>query len=310
MRMLSSSLVITKSFRRPRPSCGGSRTSMPHPAARPAARRRREDLRHRALRESPPVAVGNRERPPQRHLHAVAEHDRQQQRRRVELRLAQHVADRAEDAHDHDLARVRVDAVDPDHRHEQHARRQVEIGNPQDVDEQADQRQIQDQQHDVADVHAGDQPPEHVGMLADQLRTGLDAVNLQRGQQDGRRGNRRDAEHQQRNHRAAGRRIVGGLRSRDTLDLAGAERLGLARQLALHRVAHERGDDVRDPGNEAEHEPDHRAAADRRRRILEILEARDQAAQRRLDDLDLGDFLEVDQDFADAEEARARWPRS
>ena len=89
----------------------------------------------------------------------------------------------------------------------------------------------------------------------------------------------------------------------DALDLARAERLGLARQLALHRVAHERGDDVRDPGNEAEHEPDDRAAADRRRRILQILEPRDQAAQRRLDDLDLGDLLEVDQDLADAEQA-------
>ena len=46
----------------------------------------------------------------------------------------------------------------------------------------ADHGNVEDDQKDVADPEAGDQAPENVGVLADELRAGHDAVNDQRAQ--------------------------------------------------------------------------------------------------------------------------------
>jgi hypothetical protein len=36
---------------------------------------------------------------------------------------------------------------------------------PEQIDKEADQREIEDEENDVSDIHAGDQPPEQLGLL-------------------------------------------------------------------------------------------------------------------------------------------------
>ena len=57
---------------------------------------------------------------------------------------------------------------------------------------QPDQRQVQDQEHHVADVHAGDDRPDELGVLLEEHRAGLQAVHHQTAQQHG-HGRRRSA---------------------------------------------------------------------------------------------------------------------
>ena len=59
------------------------------------------------VREGRVVAVGNRQRPAETHLHAVAEDEGQQQRRHVEVELAQDVAGRPGRDHDPDVEGAR-----------------------------------------------------------------------------------------------------------------------------------------------------------------------------------------------------------
>src|SRR3546814_1566414 len=49
----------------------------------------------------------------------------------------------------------------------------------------AGHRQVEDQQHDVADVEAGDQAPDQFRLVGEQQRAGLQPVLLEGGDQDG-----------------------------------------------------------------------------------------------------------------------------
>jgi hypothetical protein len=80
--------------------------------------------------------------------------------------------------------------------------------------------QVQDQQHDVADVEAGDQAPDEVGRGVEERRPRLEAVLLEGGEHDrcGRRG--RQAEGEERRQHAGGLSagdfmLPGALRSLD-----------------------------------------------------------------------------------------------
>ena len=57
-----------------------------------------------------------------------------------------------------DIGRGIIQAVDPDQAEEQDQGEEDRIGDLQDLHPQPDQGQVQDQEHDVADVHAGRSP--------------------------------------------------------------------------------------------------------------------------------------------------------
>src|SRR5207247_8476604 len=118
-----------------------------------------------------------------------------------------------------------VDAVRADDRDDQDGGHQPAVGDAQQVHEQTDQRQVQNQQHHVADIHAGDQSPEHFRVVGEQQRPRRDPVNGERRQQDGGGRDRRNAEREQRDHGGAGGGVVGGLRRGHALDGALAEPL-------------------------------------------------------------------------------------
>ena len=110
--------------------------------------------------------------------------------------------------------------------------------------------QVQHEQHDVADVERGDEPPDEVGVVQEEERPGLEPVVLEGRQQDGGRRRGREAERQERHQDAGGRRVVGGLRPGDALDGAlPAELLRARRQAALDHVREE-GRDLRAAGGQ------------------------------------------------------------
>ena len=92
-------------------------------------------------------------------------------------------------------------------------------------DPDAGERQVEHQQHEVADEQRGDQRPDQRPARSNSSGPGLHAVLLERGEHDrrGRRG--RQAQGQQRHQHAGGRGVVGRLRTGDALDGALAELL-------------------------------------------------------------------------------------
>ena len=105
------------------------------------------------------------------------------------------------------------------------ARIQQAIRHAQQPHPDADQRQVDDQQHQVADPHRGDHAPDEFRLLLHHLRTRHDAVNGHRADHQRHHRVRRDAERQQRNERGLRRGIVGAFRRRDAFDRALAEPL-------------------------------------------------------------------------------------
>ena len=127
--------------------------------------------RDRALQENHVVAGAHRERLAQRELEHRREHEPERDRREIVTELAQHVADPAHDEHDPDVDDAVADRIAAEDAEAQYARIQIRIRNAQQIHEEADQRQVEDQQHGVADVHARDETPEKLGLLRNQHRT-------------------------------------------------------------------------------------------------------------------------------------------
>ena len=174
------------------------------------------------------------------------------------------------------MSKVRVvDRVDAQHRDQRGDRRQDRRPHPQDPHEDADQRNAQDQQQQVADVHRVDDAPEQVGALRDQLRAGADAEDQQRAEQHRHRGVGRDAERQQRDERRRRGGVVGRLGGGDALDGAAAEPLGrLGARASPTAYAASEAITAPPPGSTPRKKPMHRAAADGAGGLPQVLRAR------------------------------------
>ena len=118
--------------------------------------------RDRPRDEHAPVAARQQQRAPQVLFHHRPQDEAQQQRRRLAAQLDEHVADDAEDRHHPDVEGVVVGRVHADRAEQHDGREQPAVGNGQQLDPDADQRQVQDDQHQVADPHRGDQAPEQL----------------------------------------------------------------------------------------------------------------------------------------------------
>ncbi len=210
----------------------------------------------RPLHEDVELPARQQQALPQRFLHHGPQDEGQQERARLEGELAQDVAQQPEARHDDDLGRVVLDREDPDRADHDHQRRQEGVGHAQQLHPQADQRQVEDEQHHVADVHRGDHPPEDLRVLRDQKGARLHALDHQRGEDHGNRRVARDPEREQRDERGAGRGVVGRLRAGDALDGPVAEALGGARDALLDRVGNQRGDQRPAPGEQPHQEAD------------------------------------------------------
>ncbi len=141
----------------------------------------------------------------------------------------------------------------------------------------ADQRQVDDEQHQVADPHRGDHAPDEFRLLLHHLRTRHDAVNGHRADHQRHHRVRRNTERQQRDERGLGGGIVGAFGRRNAFDRAAAEPLRVLRYLLLERVGRERCDHGAAARQNAEDRAEHGAAQDRRRGIDQVLLGRHQA---------------------------------
>ena len=155
-------------------------------------RRDQQAGRERPRDEHGPVAARQQQRAAQVLFHHRPEDEAEQQRRRLAAELDEQVADDAEDRDHPDVEGVVVGRVHADAAEHQDRREEPAVGHRQQLDPDADQRQVQDHQHQVADPHRGDQAPEQLRVAGHHLRAGLDVV-------DGHR-----ADHQRHHRRWAG----------------------------------------------------------------------------------------------------------
>ena len=144
-----------------------------------------------------------------------------------------------------------------------------------------DQRQVEDQQHHVAHVHAGDHRPHELRLLLEQQRPGLQAVDHQPAQHHRERGRGRNAKGEERDESRARGGVVRALRRRHALDRALAEALRRLRHAPLDVVRDERDRARRAPGQEPEPEAHAGRAQHRADARLDLGPRRQQLAERR-----------------------------
>ena len=124
---------------------------------------------------------------------------------------------------------------------EQNERDQVVAWDREDFGNVRDQRQVQDQQDKIADVHRDDNRPEDLWIVDHQTRPRRDVQRDQRAQQD-RRGSRpRNAQCEQRHKGTRAGRVVGGLWRGEAFDRPVTELflLFFGGDVALYRIAKE-----------------------------------------------------------------------
>ena len=245
-------------------------------------------------------------------LHHRSQHKSEQHRRRWESELGQDEAEKAEHGRKIDVERGIVDAVNADGGERHDGGEQQPVGHLQQPHPDADQREVQHDQHQVTDPHAGDQPPEQIGLFGHHLWARRDAVHGERPEHECHHAARRQPEREHGDELALCIGIVGGFRPRDALDRALAEAGRVLRQLLLDHVGRERRNRWSGAGQHAEERSDPRAAQDGKERGLEVFPRRQQARHLRgefaplfraaeiADDLGNGEHADGDHDEADA----------
>src|SRR5664279_3250686 len=238
-------------------------------------------------------------------LEARPEHEAKQHRRRMEIEQQQYIADDADDDDLADLEHIVVGAVDADADEEHRARIEIFVRDRQQLHPQADHRDVEHHQDDVADPEARDQAPENIRVLADELRAGHDALYHQRAQDQRHHRVARNAEAHGRDEVALHRGVGRGFRAGDAFDHAGAEQFGRLRNLLFGGVGDERGDGRAGARDERAQAADQCAAEHGRDRAAEFLARGPQVLE--LDvgifGVDLGQLIDALHELGDAEQA-------
>src|SRR5216117_1681544 len=196
-------------------------------------------------------------------FHHWADHHRQDQRRGFVVEFFHQIPQDSKDPHYDAVADIVADAVGADEAEQEDEREQDRVGHSEEPGPHWYERQIQDQKHGVADVHAGDNPPEDIGGLLHQKGTGLKPVNHQRPKQDRHDRVGGNAKRQKRDEGAAGSSVVGGFWPGHALDGSFAEPLGVFGRPLFNGVRDEGSDDGTSAGKNAQEKPQHRSPQDR-----------------------------------------------
>ncbi len=181
----------------------------------------------------------------------------------MEAQPQQDVAEQADAHHFADLEEVVVGGIDADADEEHRARVEELVGDRQHLHPDADQRHVEQNQHDVADPEAGNETPENVRMLRDQLRSGHDALDHQRAEEERHHGVAGDAQTHGRDEVALHRGVGRGFRADHAFDQAGAEFLRMFGDSLFGGVSDEGGDGRAGAGNERAQAADDGAAPHR-----------------------------------------------
>ena len=133
----------------------------------------------RALDEHHRAATGNHQGPAEIFFQHRPQHEANQQGRRFAAQLDEQVTDKAEKHGLVDIECGVVHRIDPDGAEHEDRREQKAIGHAQQRHPEADQRQVDDQQHEVADPHRCDQAPEQLRLGLNHPWPGLDSLDHQ-----------------------------------------------------------------------------------------------------------------------------------
>src|SRR5215207_50294 len=195
-----------------------------------------------ALDKGHKVAIGDAQSPAQVLLGQDAEDERQHRRRHRDVVTLHQVADQPETEQHQHVEDAEVQRVGAEHRERYHPRVEHRRGRLEQLGEQADERKIENEQHDVADIHAGDDCPDQLRVGVEELRPRLQPVHHEDEQEQGRRGRARNAEREQRHHGTAHARVVGRLRPCNALYGPPPELLGVLREPLFEAVGEEGGE--------------------------------------------------------------------
>src|ERR1019366_8689135 len=231
---------------------------------------REKERADRTLDKGHQIAAGDQQAAPEVFLERRSKHEAEQNWSGVEIETQQDVAYNAYQQGFADLEHVVVGGVDADADEEHRAGIEVAVRNAQKLHPETDHRHVQNDQQDVADPEARDQPPEDVRVLTDELRAGNDAVNNERAQQQRHDGVAGNAQAHGRDEVALHRGMRRGLGACDTLDCAATETLRRLRYLFLGGVGHKGGDRRSGTRNERTEAADEGAADHRPECQLEI----------------------------------------
>src|SRR4051812_14324604 len=218
--------------------------------------------------ENREIALRHHERLAQRPLHPAAEDEPQDERCGRIVEPAHEVAEHAEPDDQRDVEQASGSAVDADDGDADDQRVEDVVRRAQHLREDRHQRQVEHEQHHIADVHARHQAPEQRGILRDEERPRPEAPQHERGEQHRRGSGARNAEREQRHERPAGLRVVRALGGGNALDRALAEFVRTPRHRLLHAVGDERSDGRPRARENADQEPEHRAVHEREAAVL------------------------------------------
>src|SRR6185369_8077245 len=202
----------------------------------------RHDRAHQTVRpEHAEAALRSEQRLAERLFGLIAEHDRQNHRCQRVVALLHEVADDPEHQHHHYVEGVVVYGVSADRAEHHDDGRDDAEGNAETCGEQRHAGEHDDQAHDVAHVHAGDETPDEILLFGEQKRSRLQTPDQQATEQHGsrRRTGHAEGDHRKQRRRAGG--MGGGFRRDHTFDLTGAELVAVLGNAFGDAVAHERG---------------------------------------------------------------------
>ena len=171
---------------------------------------------------------------------------------RLEGEFFHQQADEAENGRNVNIGGAVVEAIGADQAKQNDEAGKIRVGDFQYAHPQGNQRQVEDQEHEVADVHARDHAPEQIRGILDQQGSGGEAVDHQRAEQNRRHRGGRDAQAQERDEGSADRGVVAGLRRSDAFDGAVAKSFGMAREFLFQGIAQKLRHDGADSRQESE----------------------------------------------------------
>ena len=213
LRVASAIAVLT----RPPQRSGASENPADQRPEQQDERQRRDRADEPVRPEHAQVAAGADHRQAERVLGAIAEHQRERERRERDADLLEHVADDAEQQHQPDVEHRVLDRVRADRaRHDDH-RRDGGERNAQDGGEDRHRGQHDHQPDDVAEIHRRDEAPHEVLVLDEQQRSGVESPDHQAAQQDRRGARARNAEREHRQQRRRSRTRAPPSRARTRL---------------------------------------------------------------------------------------------
>ena len=120
------------------------------------------------LEKDEKAPIGQGEGASQGHLHHRPQDEGKDHRSRFILKFFQEKAEETKRPGNDDVDDVVIQAISADQAEENDKREKVRVRNPEKPHPDGNQREVQNQEQDIPDIHARNHPPEEVGSVLDQ----------------------------------------------------------------------------------------------------------------------------------------------